>query len=746
MKKRVISLVLCLLMALSLLPTAVFAADDVVDDSVAIELQAQENEAVAYIDGGGGHEGGDHGKPDGGDHGGGHGGNPGGEYKDPDPDTFAATHIDVDFDGTITYNGEKYDTIISNVKASFSGQEYTIEGVRDNERQWHKDFSDGSRPTYNTPVTIKCTATVYDNNGEVFLTKDIEVTYSTVEEFNWAVEHCKTDDGFDFNITAVVQEQIESTIDITVTKNWNNKDGDFVVPLRDDQTVTVTLYADGQPTSQTTVLSKENQWSYTFRGLSDKSVYTVVETPVPGYIGTEGNKENGYVITNTPNWIAADDQKAELKIAKVDEQNALITTSAATFQLTKDGEAPVTAKTVNGICTFTDLTTGTYTLTEAIAPKGYAKSGAVWTITVSGESVLDTVYNENDAVIGYKKYTRYHIDSVTEGQIEYAFDQTLGAYAFSNSKDIGEDINNFASVTIVKVDKDDHAKKLEGVVFGLYKGEKFDLDKPYATATTDKDGKLTFSGLTDGEYTIREIRAHEGYQASSLSWSFTVDNIDPTADIAGDKFVTTNNYKVTVVNSKELTSPVQDYTFTIENEKIPSTEYTVSIPVSKKIEVATGSNQPASIPNFIFEAYLGDKKVGTLEFKDMTKGKDGVYSGNLPVTLTADDLRSHVDQQGKITLTIKEAGSTLHWTYDTKTYDISVVFDGDTPILEDKNITFTNKYNYTPGPGPKPNPKPTPKPIPSVKTGDMGIALYAMTSLLSLGGTALVIKKRKDEE
>lgn len=174
--------------------------------------------------------------------------------------------------------------------------------------------------------------------------------------------------------------------------------------------------------------------------------------------------------------------------------------------------------------------------------------------------------------------------------------------------------------------------------------------------------------------------------------------------------------------------------------------YTVHIPISKKIEVATGSNQPTSIPNFIFEAYLGDKKVGTLEFKDMTKGKDGVYTGNLSVTLTADDLRNHVDQQGKITLTIKEAGSSLHWTYDTKTYDISVVFDGDTPILENKNITFTNKYSYTPGPGPKPNPKPTPKPITSVKTGDMGIALYAMTSLLSLGGTALVIKKRKDEE
>lgn len=90
MKKKVISLVLCLLMALSLIPTAVFAADDVVDDSAAIELQAQENEVVAYIGGGhggGDHGDGDHGKPDGGDH----GDKPGGGQT-PSENYYDATH------------------------------------------------------------------------------------------------------------------------------------------------------------------------------------------------------------------------------------------------------------------------------------------------------------------------------------------------------------------------------------------------------------------------------------------------------------------------------------------------------------------------------------------------------------------------------------------------------------------------------------------------------------------------------
>lgn len=122
--------------------------------------------------------------------------------------------------------------------------------------------------------------------------------------------------------------------------------------------------------------------------------------------------------------------------------------------------------------------------------------------------------------------------------------------------------------------------------------------------------------------------------------------------------------------------------------------YTVALPITKVIRIAADSINPASIPNFTFVALLGDKEVGRLELKDATDNKDGTYSGNLNVTLTADELK-----QSGLTLTIKEeAGSSDHWTYDSNPYNVPVVLDGDTPSVENSNVTFTftNEYNYCP--------------------------------------------------
>ena len=124
--------------------------------------------------------------------------------------------------------------------------------------------------------------------------------------------------------------------------------------------------------------------------------------------------------------------------------------------------------------------------------------------------------------------------------------------------------------------------------------------------------------------------------------------------------------------------------------------YTVAIPITKVIQIAADSINPASIPNFTFVALLGDKEVGRLELKDATDKEDGTYSGNLNVTLTADALKEHI-KDGKLTLTVKEeAGSSDHWTYDSKSYDVSVAFNGNTLSVENSNVTFTNEYNYCP--------------------------------------------------
>ena len=59
-------------------------------------------------------------------------------------------------------------------------------------------------------------------------------------------------------------------------------------------------------------------------------------------------------------------------------------------------------------------------------------------------------------------------------------------------------------------------------------------------------------------------------------------------------------------------------------------------------------------------------------------------------------------------------------------------------------LTFTNEYSYKYTPTPKPT---TPaKPVTSVKTGDMGVALYAGLAILSMTGSAGVILRRRKND
>lgn len=187
---------------------------------------------------------------------------------------------------------------------------------------------------------------------------------------------------------------------------------------------------------------------------------------------------------------------------------------------------------------------------------------------------------------------------------------------------------------------------------------------------------------------------------------------------------------------------------------------TAKITINKKVDV-TGNTQPTAttMPTFQFVAKVGNTEVGKLSLTP-TKGTDGKWtaSGVMDITIPAKLFGANSYVEVKVS---EVKGTLTTWTYDTHPEMFYINKDGQritlitaaataaevVPATDSiATFTFTNKYSYTYTPTPKPNPRPTPKPVPSAKTGDMGIALYALTSLLSLSGTALVIKKRKDEE
>ena len=230
--------------------------------------------------------------------------------------------------------------------------------------------------------------------------------------------------------------------------------------------------------------------------------------------------------------------------------------------------------------------------------------------------------------------------------------------------------------------------------------------------------------LVPGTYTIVEKNADK-------------DGYDLTTEYDKETFTVEAGKNVTVTVTNTYTKQVTP----------PPAEYTLSVDIQKNIELKRSSSRKPGKASFTFEAYLVDGNETILDTVTIdTKGTKSA-DGTLTFTLTDNDL----SVTGHGTVYVREVkGSTRGWTYDDTVYALGVeLLDGKLNIIsvdkqridEPVTLEFTNVYykrSTTTGGGDKP--------IQSVKTGDMGIAMYAMTSLLSLGGAALVIKKRKEEK
>ena len=192
---------------------------------------------------------------------------------------------------------------------------------------------------------------------------------------------------------------------------------------------------------------------------------------------------------------------------------------------------------------------------------------------------------------------------------------------------------------------------------------------------------------------------------------------------------------------------------------------TCEIPFTKTVTL--GGNTNPGETEFELEIFGIRNSVEDI-YKDVTytaavttKGA-GSYVGELVISGREDQIRAFVSEGFYVR---EEKGSLSGWTYSDavwhvrpenrvesgvppmeiyptkleKTDDGEFYVDGETP--EDK-MTFENTYTYstTPIRREKPN---TPEPaITAPKTFDAGVALYGVSALLSLTGTALVIKRK----
>lgn len=510
----------------------------------------------------------------------------------------------------------------------------------------------------------------------------------------------------------VTNTYTKDTTSVTVTKEWNDN---LVKALR-PESVTVQLMKNSVVDGDSVVLDATNQWSYTWTDLSmytatgSKITYSVKEVNVPaGYTSktldvSTDNEPNNFVITNTANVVEAPEiVRASLTVIKKDADNGALL-KGAKFTLIPEGgkatDAAFAETDENGKAVFTDLAKGTYTLKEITAPAGYQATDKTWTITVSDDA----------KTAAYKLVAGKFVKTITCKVDDVENVVSNGTITITNAKNTGTlTINKTLNVALPK----DMTFK-----FNVMKG----TGEPVSATITIEAGK------TSGTAIVENLTVGTTYTVQEVAESAQLDGYTVAIPKA-------QTVKISGVATKDTVSFTNTYTKTVT----PAPEkYTFTIDITKNIELLKRTSRNPGKASFTFEAYMVDKQKNVTVLGDVTIETRGTKSasGKLTFTLTDEQLTDGA------TVYVREVeGNARGWTYDGAIYKLEIGHDGKI-VTGDTGLTFTNVY-YRKASSNTPTDDKTVK---SVKTGDMGIAMYAMTSLLSLGGAALVIKKRKDEK
>ncbi|MBQ0036682.1 MAG: Cna B-type domain-containing protein, partial [Firmicutes bacterium] len=214
-----------------------------------------------------------------------------------------------------SYNNENKDnTIITNIHTPETTN-LTVTKVWDDSSN-----QDGLRPDSiqiilykkvldsNPTIVADSVVTLSDDNNWSHVYTELPVyedgnliTYSATETLvpNYDVSYSTDEDGS----YLITNTHVPSTIDIPVTKYWNDKeDQDGIRP----ETIVINLFADGTKVDSVTVKANdEGKWEHTFTNLplnkEGKPIsYALTEDAIDGYNqAISGNSSSGFTITNT---------------------------------------------------------------------------------------------------------------------------------------------------------------------------------------------------------------------------------------------------------------------------------------------------------------------------------------------------------------------------------------------------------------------------------------------------------------
>ena len=377
-----------------------------------------------------------------------------------------------------------------------------------------------------------------------------------------------------------------------------------------------------------------------------------------------------------------------------------------------EGQATATSD-ANGLVTFTGFEAKDYVVKELTAPEGYQLSTDVIKVSASELKAATNLVVDKGTVVN-KPFTSIPPTPPTVDKPE------LKLY----------------SIQLHKVNQE--GKALVGAVFGLFEADgTTPVANPYgegqATATSDANGLVTFTGLEAKDYVVRELTAPDGYQLSDEVIKIVASDLIASNDVVD---------KGNVVN-KPFTS-------------IPPTPPTVDKPELKlyNIQLHKVSEEGKGLLGAVFGLYEAD---GT------TPVANPYGEGQATATSDENGLVSFIGFEAK-NYVIKELTAPTGYQLLTNPITVSASdFTQAKDLVVDKGNVVNNKIPpYTP-PTPstnKPNEKPkTDKPkghqpsgsqpkedkeriLPS--TGET-VSVGLLVTGLALAGAGSTLVRKRDE-
>ena len=387
-----------------------------------------------------------------------------------------------------------------------------------------------------------------------------------------------------------------------------------------------------------------------------------------------------------------------------------------------EGQATATSD-ANGLVTFTGFAAKDYVVKELTPPDGYQPSTDVIKVSASELKAADNLVVDKGTVVN-KPFTSIPPTPPTVDKPE------LKLYSIQLHK-----VNN-------------EGKPLVGAIFGLFEADgTTPVANPYgegqATATSDANGLVTFTGLVAKDYVVKEITAPEGYQLSEEVITVSASQLIASTDQVLDQ-------------GKVVNKP-----FTA----IPPTPPTVDKPELKlyNIQLHKVNKEGKALAGAVF---------GLFEADGVTPVANPYGEGQATATSDANGLVSFVGFEAK-DYVIKELTAPAGYQLSTDVITVSASELKAAPnLVVDKGtvVNYLTPPNTPPTPPTPPTTPPTPPTPPTTPSTDkpkgdkpsgsqpkeekkhtlpstgetVSEGLVAAGLALAVAGSALVYKKREN--